>query len=70
MCVIVSSCSVPSNPMECRPNHGEQPLNCSRKINKTAGKDKARRPDKLSLLVTKQLWEKLRQMKRNETEVQ
>ena len=31
---------------------------------KTAGKDKAQKPDKLSL-VTKQLWEKRRQMKRN-----
>ena len=35
----------------------------------TAGKDKARRPDKLSL-VTKQLQEKRRQMKRNGTDVQ
>ena len=35
----------------------------------TAGKDKARRPDKLSL-ITKQLKEKRRQMKRNGTDVQ
>ena len=35
----------------------------------TAGKDKARRPDKLPL-VTKQLKEKRRQMKRNGTDVQ
>ena len=35
----------------------------------TAGKDKARRPDKLSL-VTKQLREKRRQMKRHATDVQ
>ena len=35
----------------------------------TAGKDKARRPDKLSL-VTKQLQEKRRQIKRNGTDVQ
>ena len=36
---------------------------------KTAGNDKAQRPDKLSL-VTKQLREKRRQMKRNGTDVQ
>ena len=35
----------------------------------TAGRDKVRKPDKLSL-VTKQLWEKPWKMKRNGTDVQ